>query len=142
MTAISKYKSMVLQFQHEIDFRSVRSRGPGGQNVNKVSSAAVLNWHVPSTNFFNQAQIEMILRKLRLHINVDGFLYLRSDQFRDLEMNKKACLDKLAELLEIAFFVPKRRISTKPTYSSKVKKLDNKKRHSDIKKSRAKVKHF
>jgi len=122
----------------EIWFEYVRSRGPGGQHVNKTNSAAILRWHVPSSQAFSEEQKETILSKLSNHINSEGFLLLRSDQFRDQDQNRNACVDKLQLILKRALHKPKKRIKTKPSRSSVRKRIDSKKAHGEIKKNRQK----
>jgi ribosome-associated protein len=123
----------------EVDFVAVRSRGPGGQNVNKVSSAAVLYWSFNNSKLITEHQKELIRHKLQSAINKDDQVYTRSDEFRDLERNKSRCLEKLSELLAFAFHKPKKRTATKPTRSSKLRKLESKNRRSETKKMRQKV---
>ncbi|MCO5112554.1 MAG: aminoacyl-tRNA hydrolase [Bdellovibrionaceae bacterium] len=124
----------------EIKFVATRSRGPGGQNVNKVSSAAQLTWHVESSESFTEEQKIRILEKLDSYINQKGELYLRSDEFRDLERNKSRCLEKLQFLIAKALHKPKARKKTKPTKSSQIKRVESKKQRGEIKKARQKVK--
>ncbi len=123
----------------ELWFEFTRSRGPGGQHVNKTNSAAILNWHVESSAAYNDEQKQIILIKLTNHINNEGFLHLRSDMFRDQDQNKKACLEKLRDLLKQAFFKPKKRIKTKPSRSAVRKRIDTKKIKGETKKLRGKV---
>lgn len=128
-------------FLSEVQFVAVRSRGPGGQNVNKVSSAAQLKWDYMSSFLLSETQKLKIQEKLSAHINKQGELYLRSDEFRDLERNKARCLEKLEGLLKKAFFVQKKRKKTKPTKASQKKRVDQKRKRSDIKKTREKVRY-
>ena len=123
----------------EIELEYVRSRGPGGQNVNKTNSAALLRWNVLHTQMFTVDERQMIASKLANLMTSDGDLILRSDEFRDQAMNRQRCLEKLEALLEKAFFVPKFRKKTKPTYSSKIRKQNAKKRRGEIKAGRKKV---
>lgn len=131
-------KSMYYKIS-EIHFKAIRSSGPGGQNVNKVSSCAQLYWHFQYSELITEDQKQQINLKLANYINKEGVLFLRSDEFRDLERNKAKCLEKLNQLLKKAFFRPKIRKKTKPTYSSQLKRLDGKKNRSEIKKNRQKI---
>ncbi|MGE0762330.1 MAG: alternative ribosome rescue aminoacyl-tRNA hydrolase ArfB [Bdellovibrionales bacterium] len=131
-----------LNFQtirHEIWFLAVRSRGPGGQNVNKTSSAAQLFWPYQWSAGLSPDEKARIAVKLKNMINKEGEVYLRSDESRDLERNKQLCFEKLEQLLKAALFKPKARRATKPTRSSKLKRLDSKTRHGELKKSRQKI---
>ena len=123
----------------EIWFVAVRSRGPGGQNVNKVSSAAVLFWDVGTSKLLLGPQKEILVRKLVNHFNRDGFIQIRSDEFRDLERNKNRCIEKLVEIIEKALHKPRKRIATKPTKASKLRKQQSKRRRSEVKSLRRKV---
>lgn len=122
-----------------IEFDAIRSRGPGGQNVNKVSSAAVLCWDFRSDLGDRIDQIERIEFKLSSLLNKDGHIQIRSDEFRDLPRNKDRCIEKLNHFIKEAFFVPKPRKATKPTFSSVKKRKDTKLKQSENKKLRAKI---
>ncbi len=130
---------MTVLLLKEIWFEFTRSRGPGGQHVNKTNSAALLNWHVQSSTAFSDEQKALILGKLENHINSEGYLHLRSDQFRDQDQNKKACLNKLDLLIQSALFKPKKRFKTKPTRSAVRKRIETKKIKGETKKLRGKV---
>ncbi|PWU13657.1 MAG: aminoacyl-tRNA hydrolase [Bdellovibrio sp.] len=119
--------------ENEIRFSAVRSRGPGGQNVNKVSSAATLYWDFRSSAGLNSDEKIMVEEKLQSFINREGQFFLRSDEFRDLEPNKRRCREKLLELLRQALHRPKARRPTRPTRASKERKRLAKSRRSEIK---------
>src|SRR3954465_3763571 len=101
------------QVTKEVDFTAIRSRGPGGQNVNKVSSAAQLFWNVRFSNGVTEEEKLLIRFKLSNHINNEDQIHLRSDEFRDLEKNKSRCLEKLHNMLTGALHKPKKRTPTK-----------------------------
>jgi ribosome-associated protein len=126
-------------FRREVVFKAVRSRGPGGQNVNKVSSAAQLSWEFEHSLLLNSDQKSRVRNKLGNMINSEGILMLRSDEYRDLERNKARCLEKLADHVAGALHVPKKRRATKPTRSSQVRRVEQKSRRGEIKKMRGKV---
>jgi ribosome-associated protein len=123
----------------EAIFKAVRSRGPGGQNVNKVSSAAVMYWNFMGSRLLNAEQKGRVYEKLEAITNSEVQLYVRSDEFRDLEQNKSRCVEKLAKLVEQARHVPKKRKATKPTKGSKVRRRESKSRRGEIKKTRQRV---
>jgi ribosome-associated protein len=131
MLTISKER-----LKSEVYFTAVRSRGPGGQNVNRTSSAAILHWDINFSGLFNEDQRRLIKSKLASFLNSEDQIYLRSDEFRNLEQNKSRCLDKLVELLKQALKKPKKRIATKPTRSSKEKRIAGKKHRSEVKRLR------
>ena len=130
---------MLNKIRSEIQFSAVRSRGPGGQNVNKVSSAAQLKWDFMLSEVLTENQKNLINEKLYNFINKNEELYLRSDEFRDLERNKARCLDKLEQLLKKAFHKPKPRKKTKPSKAAKKKRLDAKRQRGETKRNRKKI---
>lgn len=123
----------------ELDFSFVRSSGPGGQNVNKVNSKAVLRWNVAGTGCLTPEVHHRLLTKLGGRLTAEGDLVVTSDRFRDQKQNKDDCVEKLLAIVEQALAVPKARRKTKPTRSSKKRKLDSKRRDSETKKMRGKV---
>ncbi|MBS1962687.1 MAG: aminoacyl-tRNA hydrolase [Bdellovibrionales bacterium] len=123
----------------ELDFSFVRSSGPGGQNVNKVNSKAVLRWNVAGTWCFSPEDHHRVLAKLGARLTAEGDLLVTSDRFRDQKQNKDDCVEKLLAILDQALAVPKARRKTKPTRASKKRKLDSKRRDGETKKMRGKV---
>lgn len=121
---------------HEFDFLSQRSRGPGGQNVNKTNSSVQLRWSYEDSEILSDEQKKTIAKKLVNMINTEGVLYLRSDTHRDLDKNKKEVLSRLQELLVKAFHKPKPRKATKPTKNSQKRRVEGKRLKSEIKKAR------
>ena len=121
---------------HEFDFISQRSRGPGGQNVNKTNSSVQLRWDFRSSLILSEEQKDLIQKKLAAIINSEGILFIRSDVHRDLEQNRKEVLQRLQERLTKAFHKPKARRATKPTYSSQKKRVESKRHKSEVKKAR------
>lgn len=124
---------------HEMEFSYARSRGPGGQNVNKTNSAVILRWHLESSQVIDEDTRLHLLQKLAGKLSNEGFLLIRSEVHRDQDQNKSECIDKLHALLNKALFVPKRRVATKPSRSSIRKRLDSKTKHSEIKGLRRKI---
>lgn len=131
----------IARLRGEVEFKAVRSRGPGGQNVNKVSSAAVMYWAFEHTALLREDQVARVRQKLANIINAEGYLYLRSDEFRDLERNKSRCLEKLVALVADALYVAKKRRATKPTKGSKRRNRESKSRRSETKRLRRSVSH-
>lgn len=120
----------------EFSWSFVRSGGPGGQNVNKVASKAVLRWNAlgsPSVPDDIKARLH---QQQRRRITGDGDLLLTSQRYRDQERNRLDCLDKLAEMLRAAATIPKARRKTKPSRGAKERRLTEKKRRSAVKASR------
>jgi ribosome-associated protein len=121
---------------YEFEFISQRSRGPGGQNVNKTNSSIQLRWNYLDSQQLSEEQKATIGKKLGAMINTENILYLRSDTHRDQEMNKKEVLQRLQQALIKAFHKPKTRKATKPTKSSQRKRVETKRHKSEIKKGR------
>lgn len=126
-------KSQILS---EVEFKYVRSSGPGGQNVNKVSSAAQLRWNVELSSALMPMHQEKLLKKLSL--TNENELLVTADVHRDQKMNREECIRKLFAIIEKALFVPKARKATKPTYSSQKRRVDAKKKRGEIKSMRRK----
>jgi len=126
---------------NEFDFESSRSRGPGGQNVNKTNSAVQLRWSIVTTEAFPPEQKEKLLTRLASKLTTSGELLIRSEVFRDQDRNRKECLRKLGLLLEQSLRDPKPRKATKPTKSSKRKRQDEKKIRSEVKSNRRSVRY-
>jgi ribosome-associated protein len=120
----------------EFSWTFVRSGGPGGQNVNKVASKAVLRWdlaHSPSL----PEDVKVRLRTLqRRRVTGEGELVLSSQRYRDQERNREDCLEKLREMILAAAARPKPRKATKPSRGSKEARLREKRRRSGVKTER------
>lgn len=123
---------------NEFTFETMRSRGPGGQNVNRTNSAVVLRWTVANSAAFNEGEKARIQARLSHLITMEGDLIIRSEVHRSQDQNRKACLEKLEAYLQKAFFVPKTRFKTKPTRSSVRKRVESKRHASGIKSLRKK----
>lgn len=124
---------------HELDFTYVRSRGPGGQNVNRTNSAAVLRWNLFASGAFSEELKGRIYGKVKNQLTEEGDIIIRSDVHRDQDQNRSECIKRLYDLLKRALFVPKKRVATKPTRSSVRKRLEGKKVRSETKQNRQKV---
>ena len=120
----------------EIDFSYARSSGKGGQNVNKVNSKAVLTWRFYQNQSLPEDVRRRFIDRFSAKLSNAGEIVIHSDRFRDQPRNMADCYEKLRSMiLEIAV-PPKKRKPTKPTYGSKQRRLDGKKRDSAIKKLR------
>jgi ribosome-associated protein len=120
----------------ELKFTFVRSGGPGGQNVNKVATKAVLRWRVIDSASLPEPIRERILAKNRRRISRDGDLILTSQRFRDQGRNVADCLAKLRQIVADAATVAKVRKPSRPTKASRARRLDHKRTHAAKKRLR------
>jgi ribosome-associated protein len=120
----------------ELTWSFARSGGPGGQNVNKVASKAVLRWHLAVTTCIPEDVKARILAHEPGRVTTDGDLLLTSQRYRDQERNRQDCLDKLAAIIARAAETPKRRRRTRKTRSSEERRLLGKKRRASTKSAR------
>jgi ribosome-associated protein len=121
----------------EISFEFTRSRGAGGQHVNRTESAVILRWNLIETQAYLGNEKERLISKLGSQLTKEGELLIRAENFRDQDSNRKEALRRFEEVIAKALFVPKKRIKTKPTKSSQRKRLDTKKAHSQKKRMRS-----
>lgn len=110
----------------EFEFTFARSGGPGGQNVNKVNSKAVLRWNAANTPSLRQDIRARLLEKYSARLTTEGELIITSQKHRDQPSNMSECLTKLAEMIESVAVPPKHRHATKPTKASKTRRVDTK----------------
>ncbi len=110
----------------EFEFTFMRSSGPGGQNVNKVSTKARLRWPVETTESLPLAVKERFTKRYHRRLTNEGDLVLTSQRYRDQTKNVSDCLLKLRELIDSVIDVPKPRKKTKPTRGSKERRLKEK----------------
>lgn len=122
----------------ELVFSYAKSSGPGGQHVNTTESQAVLKWNLKNTKSIKGAYKLLLLDKLSKSLNKEGDLVITSQKFRYRKRNEQDCIDKLVNLLNKSLYIPKKRKKTKPSKSAVKKRLDGKKKRSDIKKMRKK----
>ena len=122
--------------ESEFVFSTSRSSGPGGQNVNKVSTKVELRFSLISTSLFSETEKEIIFKKLKNKINKEGEMILFSQSKRTQLMNKKFVTEKFYDLVSKVLTVPVKRRSTRPTLTSKIKRLEGKRNRGYIKKLR------
>ncbi|BAT58337.1 peptidyl-tRNA hydrolase ArfB [Variibacter gotjawalensis] len=117
----------------ELDETFVRSSGPGGQNVNKVSSAVQLRFNVRGSRSLPNDVAVRLMRLAGSRLTNEGVLIITAERFRDQARNRADARERLVALIEEACVVPKARRATKPTRASKEKRLEGKKRRSGVK---------
>jgi ribosome-associated protein len=120
----------------ELEWKFIRASGPGGQNVNKVSSAVQLRFLLPQNTSLPVA-VRNRLRAIAGHrINDDGTLLIAARSERSQEQNRSAALARLADLINTAMVEPKIRKKTRPTKASKERRIESKKRRGNTKSGR------
>jgi ribosome-associated protein len=126
-------------FQDEFAFQASRSSGPGGQNVNKVSTKIELRFHIANSVLLNEEEKAIITLKLINKINKQGELVLVSQAERSQLMNRETVIEKFYTMINKALTPKKKRLKTKPTKVSVEKRLESKRVQSKIKTSRKDV---
>ncbi len=120
----------------ELDFSFARSSGPGGQNVNKVNSKAILRWTPMSNNSLPGPVQARFLQRYANRLTTDGELILTSQKYRDQGRNIEDCLEKLREMILNVLTPPTPRRATKPSLGSKIRRSEAKTQHSERKQQR------
>jgi len=123
---------------NEVEFNAIRAQGPGGQNVNKVSSAVHLRFDIANSSLPEHIK-ERLLAMRDQRITKDGVVVLKAQQSRSQEANKEEALRRLQELVDSVKVLPAVRRPTKPTRSSQRKRLDGKAKDGERKQLRGKV---
>lgn len=129
----------MIDLAKEISFRTSRSGGKGGQNVNKVETAVEGLFHISESALLTDDQKDMISAKLANRINSEGFLQVRSQTHRSQLENKDEVIKKINNLVHKALHKEKKRIPTKPSAGAKQKRVEGKKKQSQKKENRQKI---
>ena len=119
----------------EVELSAIRAQGPGGQNVNKVSSAIQLRFDVRTSSLPEDIK-DRWLQAPANHLTPDGVLVLKAQRYRTQQANRQDAWARLFELLERFERAPRKRKATRPTRASVQKRLQSKTRHSQLKASR------
>jgi ribosome-associated protein len=125
--------------EKELVFTATRSSGPGGQNVNKVSTRIELRFNIKKSAYLSESEKLMIFAKLKNKINAEGELIIVNQTERSQLKNKEKAIDKFYSMLSNALTVNPSRVSTRPTRSSVRKRIESKRIRASVKKSRGKI---
>ena len=123
--------------EEELEWKFIRSSGPGGQNVNKVASAVQLRFLLPQNTSLPAAVRSRLQRLAGQRLVDDGTILLTARTERSQEQNRRAALERLAGLVRAALIEPKIRRKTRPTRASKERRIDSKKRRGGTKRERS-----
>jgi ribosome-associated protein len=120
----------------ELEMSFARSGGPGGQNVNKVSSKVDLRWNPETSTALTLDDRSLLLERLKNRLTTDGYLIITSSLTRDQMKNREDAIDKLVLIVKSALHREKPRKATKPSRGAKRRRLEDKRRHAEKKTNR------
>ena len=123
----------------ELQMTAIRAQGPGGQNVNKVSSAIQLQFDINASASLPDETKARLLRLADRRISKDGIITIKAQRFRSQDKNKHAAIERLKEIILRATVKQKPRRPTKPSKRVKAKRLDDKSRRARLKQTRGKI---
>ena len=127
--------------ESELEERFIRSPGSGGQKVNKTESAVQLRFDARHSKALSNAVFLRLKTLAGRRMTQEGIVVITANQFRTQELNRRDAQDRLVDLIRKAAEPPKPRRATKPTKSSKLRRLDGKRRTSETKKGRGRIRH-
>ena len=127
--------------ENEIQLEFIRASGPGGQNVNKVSTAVQLRFDAAGSSVINDAIYERLKKIAGRRMTTAGVLILKANRFRSQDQNRQDAINRLVLLIQRAMEKPKQRRPTRPSAASRQRRLAAKRRRSEIKSRRKTIRH-
>lgn len=122
--------------ENEINFEYIKASGPGGQNINKISSAVRLRYNIQRSTILDLQGKERFSKLAGSRLTAEGDVIIEARRFRTQELNRQDAIKRLISLITLAMYPPKSRIKTLPTKSSSATRLIHKKKRGVLKKNR------